>query len=172
MIVPGLLLFLLPLIAGPQLSAQTQPTADLPSIFSSLEGAWEGIGVLFGRPATFELVWEIGATGFVHLSFSIASVEEGGSSIPALSARATYWVEEASVSGVWIDDRPQRLMLDAAVTDSSVVTNWSAEAEDGRTEYLLRSPTSLVVRDFVRVDGANQLFAEATYQRRSVDPRQ
>ena len=152
------------------LDAQQRAPADLPAVFSALEGAWEGSGVLLGRPAVFEMRWEAGRSGFVDLTFSNAWTEEGGSSAPALSARATYFVGAASASGVWIDDRPQRLRLDAVVTDSSVVTNWFAETETGRTEYIVRSPTSVMVRDFVLVEGADRLFAEASYQRAAIGP--
>lgn len=157
-------------VALPGLAAQAPPTAELPPVFMSLEGTWEGEGVLLGRPAVFEMAWELGPSGFVQLSFSNAWVEDGGSSVPVLSARATYLVRGASATGVWIDNRPQRLTLDAVVTDSSVVTHWSAEAEDGRTEYVARSPTSLWVRDFVMSDGEERLFAEATYERRARQP--
>jgi hypothetical protein len=35
----------------------------------------------------------------------------------------------------------------------------------GRTEYVVRPPDSVVVRDFVSVDGSERPFAEATYRR-------
>jgi hypothetical protein len=116
--------------------------------------------------------WETGTSGFIRLSFSNAWVEEGGRVTPVLSARAIYLVDGASASGVWIDDRPQRLRLEATVTDSSVVTNWTAESEQGRTEYIVRSPNSVVVLDFVVVEGADRLFAEAEYHRVSTSPSQ
>lgn len=147
-----------------RLAAQ-QPPAGLHPIFSTLEGSWEGSGVLLGRRAAFEMRWEAGASGFVRLSFSNAWVEEGGSLTPVLSAQATYLVRGVSASGVWIDDRPQRLRLETTVTDTTVVTDWTADSEQGRTEYIVVSPESVVVRDFVVVEGADRLFAEATYHR-------
>lgn len=150
-----------------RLAAQQPPTA-LPPVFSLLEGSWEGSGVLLGRQAAFEMRWEAGTAGFVMLSFSNAWLEDGGATTPVLSARATYLVDGVSASGVWIDDRPQRLRLEAVVTDSSVVTNWVADTERGRTEYIVRGRESVVVRDVVIVEGADRLFAEATYRRASI----
>jgi len=155
--------------ADSRLAAQQTPTGLLP-IFTTLEGSWEGSGVLLGRRAAFEMRWEAAGSGFVRLLFSNAWVEEDGRLTPVLSARATYLVDGASASGVWIDDRPQRLQLEAIVTDSSVVTKWTAASEHGRTEYLVRSPESVVVRDFVVVEGTDRLFAEATYYRVSMSP--
>lgn len=121
--------------------------------------------MLLGRPAVFEMRWTAGTSGFVTLSFSNAWLEEGGGTTPVLSARATYLVDGTRAAGVWIDDRPQQLRLDAVVTDSSVVTTWVADAERGRTEYIVRGPEAVVVRDVVIVEGADRLFAEATYRR-------
>ena len=158
------------LACGTRESPAADQSAGLPPVFSNLEGSWEGTGVLLGRPAAFAMSWEVGTAGFVYLTFSNAWVEEDGTSIPVLSARATYLVSDSSALGVWVDDRPQRLTLDAVVTDSSVVTNWIAEAEEGRTEYVVRASTGLVVRDFVTVDGAERPFAEASYRRSPTDP--
>ncbi len=163
------LLVLLMIVPSHPLPAQQGPPSRPPPVFSGLEGDWEGSGTLLERPAAFEMSWEVGSADFVFLSFSNAWVGEGGETRPVLSARATYFVvSDSSALGVWVDDRPQRLTLDAVVTDSSVVTNWVAEAEKGRTEYLVRSPGVLVVRDYVIVDGADRLFAEASYRRAAI----
>lgn len=137
----------------------------LPLIFSMLEGAWEGSGVLMGRPAAFTMRWEAVGRDFVRLSFSNSWTDDSGNMVPVLSSQATYLLRESAAIGVWIDDRPRRVTLEAAITDSSVVTRWTAPSEQGRTEYLLRSPDTVRVRDFVLVDAAERLFAEATYQR-------
>ena len=50
-------------------------------------------------------------------------------------------------------------------SDSTFVTDWTAEQEQGRTEYLVRSADEVVVRDFVLVDGIMRLFGEAVYRR-------
>ena len=109
--------------------------------------------------------WTSLGGGFVRLSYTNAWVGEDGDTIPVLSAEATYRAQGSTALGVWLDSRPQQLTLNAVLTDSSVVTRWTAAAETGRTEYVLLSPNEAVVRDFVIVDGADQPFGEATYRR-------
>jgi hypothetical protein len=163
----AVLVFTLMASSSPLL-AQTAPDPGLPGVFSALEGSWEGTGTLLERPGVFEMSWESGPEGFVRLSFSNGWVASEGDGTPVLSARATYLVvTDSSALGVWIDDRPQRLTLDAVLTDSTIVTRWAAPAENGRTEYVVRSPASIVVRDYVIVDGADRLFSEAVYKRRT-----
>jgi len=152
---------------GPALAAQEDPASSVPMVFAKLEGRWIGSGVLLGRPAEFTMDWQIGTEGFVRLVFSNAWVGEEGNRTPVLSSEATYLPGESSALGVWLDDRPQRLTLEAALTDSTIMTSWTAEAEEGRTEYVVRSPEEVVVRDIVYVDGSERPFAEAIYRRAS-----
>lgn len=159
-------------LAVPPPSLGAQETSRLPSAFKTLEGAWEGSGVLLDRPAVFRMRWEVLGGGFMHLTFSNSLVNEAGERVPVLSSHAVYYVQGGSASGVWLDDRPQRISLEASVTDSSVVTLWTADAEEGRTEYLIQSPNAVVVRDFVYVNGSGRLFAEATYRRGTANPRE
>ncbi len=154
------------LASTPSLAAQRTPTLSVPSAFSTLQGAWEGSGVLLNRPAEFQMLWEVMGSGFIRLAFSNSWVDDGGQSTPVLSSQAVYYLRGSSAIGVWLDDRPQRLTLEASVTDSSVVTHWTAAAEEGRTEYLIRSLEEVVVRDFVYVNGSERLFAEASFRRR------
>lgn len=114
--------------------------------------------------------WRVEDGGFAHLSFANRWIEANGTITPVLSAHATYWVQGDSAVGVWLDDRPEQLTLRASLTDSSIVTLWAASGERGRTEYLIRSPSLVVVRDFVVVDGAPMPFAEATYGRAADRP--
>jgi hypothetical protein len=111
------------------------------------------------------MLWEIGPDRFVRLGFTNAWVGEDGTRTPVLSSEATYLPDGSSALGVWLDDRPQRLTLHATLTDSTVTTNWTADAEEGKTEYIVRSPEEVVVRDVVYVDGSERLFAEAVYRR-------
>jgi len=157
----------LPVIAWAQTSSAT---SDLPRVFSALEGAWDGTGTLLERAAEFRMEWSVGGGGFVHLSFANAWVGEEGSRTPVLQSEATYLVRGSTAQGVWIDTRPQRIQLAAIVTDSSVVTTWTAEAERGRTEHVVRSPDEVFVRDLVEADGEFRLFAEARYRRRVAPP--
>ena len=149
--------------------AQDAPPTAAPAdaaVFAALEGDWEGTGKLLGRLAAFTMRWEATGDGFVRLSFTNAWVGEDGALTPVLAAEATYRVSGALAVGVWVDSRPQRLTIEAVLTDSSVVSEWTAPAEEGRTEYLVRSPEGIHVRDFVYTDDGERLFAEATYRRR------
>lgn len=133
-------------------------------VFDRLEGRWVGRGTLMGRPAVFEMRWEA-VGGFVRLSFSNGFVGDGGETHPLLSAEATYRAQSDGAVGVWVDTRPQRIRLTATLSDSSVVTDWVADAEAGRTEYIVVGADDVVVRDFVRVDGELRAFGEARYRR-------
>jgi hypothetical protein len=144
-------------------------TSAPPAVLAGLEGEWVGSGVLLGRSGTFRMEWRALEPGFVHLSFSNAWVD-GQDTIPVLTSEATYLVRDRGALGVWIDTRPQQLTLSATLSDTSVVTEWTAPAERGRTEYFVRSPQEVVVRDFVYANGSEQLFGEATYRRRSGAP--
>ena len=158
-----LALFLLTLC--PAVAAQEGLAAGAATVFAKLEGQWVGSGVLLGRQAEFQMRWEVKAEGFVRLIFSNGWISEDGSLTPVLTSEATYLPSGSSALGVWLDDRPQQLTLRATLTDSTVVTNWTADAEEGRTEYVVRSPDEVVVFDIVYVDGAERRFAEATYRR-------
>jgi hypothetical protein len=165
-LVPGLTALVLgPAVARSGPVPQPPSSEQVASAFERLEGEWVGSGTLLGRAAAFEMRWERDASGFVRLSFSNAWVTEDGGVTPVLSARATYLVDGAAAVGVWIDDRPQQIRLDAVVSDSSVITHWVAPSEEGRTEYVVHSPDSVTVRDFVRADDGERLFAEASYRR-------
>lgn len=147
-----------------------QARARLPLAFAQLEGRWEGSGVLLSRPAAFQMRWTVADRGFVLLEFSNSWVGNDGSITPVLTSHAIYYVRDSSAVGVWLDSRPQRIELQATFTDTSVVTNWTAAAEAGRTEYIVRSRDTVIVRDFVSSNGSERLFAEATYRRASGPP--
>jgi len=152
---------------GPAVAAQEDHAPQIATVFAKLEGQWIGSGELLGRPAEFLMRWEIGTEGFVRLVFSNAWVSEDGDRMPVLSSEATYFPGESSALGVWLDNRPQRLTLHAALTDSTLIAEWTADAEEGRTEYVVRSPEEVIVRDIVYVDGSERRFADATYRRAS-----
>ena len=159
------LLALFFVVPGLAAAGQEGDFGEVPVVFQKLEGHWIGSGVLLGRPASFMMHWEIGIDRFVRLGFSNAWLDEDGIRTPVLSSEATYLPSGSTALGVWLDDRPQRLTLQATLTDSTVTTSWKADAEEGRTEYLVRSPEEVVVRDVVYVDGSERLFAEALYRR-------
>ena len=146
-------------------SAQSSGSdAQLPDVFSALDGVWSGTGTLMGRPASFEMEWKTSEGGFVELRFRNFFVDASGILTPVLEARALYRPSGTTAVGVWIDTRPQRLQLESEVSQSAVITNWIAQAERGRTEYRIEDG-GVTVRDYVEVDGEMQLFGEAHYHR-------
>ena len=138
---------------------------DAADVFARLEGRWVGTGALLGRPAEFSMRWTTDEAGFVRLAFRNGWVGEDGGVTPVLAAEALYRPGDSTAVGVWLDDRPQRLRLTATLTDSTVITHWVADAEEGRTEYRVRSADEVVVRDFVQAGDVERLFAEASYRR-------
>lgn len=158
------------LLLGTPLAGQGEQGSGIAPVLEALRGSWEGSGVLMNRPAEFTMRWDVFDDGFARLAFTNSFVNEGGGSTPLMSAQATYLVEEGGAIGVWLDDRPQRLTLEAVLTDSSFVVTWTADAERGRTEYVVRSADTAAVRDFVHGDGQERLFGEATYRRREPGP--
>ena len=157
----ALLLFVVACAPAPAQSPTSPPT-----VFAALEGDWEGTGTLLGRPGAFTMEWRASGEGFFRLRFANAFIEEGGERTPVLRAEAVYLVRDSTAQGVWIDSRPQRITLDAVVSDSSVVTTWAAATERGRTEYLVIGPDEVVVRDFVEAEEGLRPFGEARYRKR------
>lgn len=138
---------------------------SVPAVFAALAGSWEGQGELLGRSAVYEMHWEIGADGFVVLTFSNAWVGPDGGRTPVLASRAVYLPSGSAATGVWVDSRPQRLTLQATLTDTSVVTEWTAAEERGRTEYRVTGQDTAEVLDYVYVEGDERLFGRAVYRR-------
>jgi hypothetical protein len=162
------LILVLALVASvPQAADAESPV--LPAVFTALQGEWVGEGRLLGRPAEFSMRWESSAPGFVHLAFANTWVAEDGTRTPVLSAAAVYYPRGDQATGVWLDNRPQQITLNATLTDSTVTTTWTAESEQGRTKYRILSADSIEVRDFVIVEGTERPFGEAHY-RRAPDP--
>ncbi len=138
--------------------------APVPAVFSALQGEWSGVGTLMGRPASFEMEWKTQDGGFVELHFTNAFVDASGTVTPVLEARAVYRPSGTTAIGVWIDTRAQRIQLESEISQSSVITNWTAATERGRTEYLIEEG-AVIVRDYVEADGEMRLFGEARYRR-------
>ena len=146
-------------------SAQsTGPDAQVPEVFSELNGTWSGVGTLMGRSADFEMEWKTLDGGFVELHFRNAFVDASGTVTPVLEARAVYRPSGTTAIGVWIDTRAQRFQLEAEISESAVITNWTAATERGRTEYRIEEG-GVTVRDYVEADGEMRLFGEARYTR-------
>lgn len=154
------------LLIGPMpTTAQAADGGPPPDVFDALEGEWAGTGELMGRAAAFAMTWETLGGPFVGLHFSNSFAAADGRAIPVLEAHALYRFDGEAGMGAWLDDRPQQITIRALATDSSVVSQWVADSEEGRTEYVVRSPDEVVVRDWVYTDDGERLFAEATYRR-------
>ena len=134
-------------------------------VFERLMGAWEGDGQLFGQPASFSMRWEWTLDRrFVELSFENRLIQPDGSGRTVLRARAFYTATEP-LRGAWFDTRGEILELSAAATDSTLVAEWSAESETGRTTYRILEPDLLEVRDEVLGDDGLRVFGVASYRR-------
>lgn len=135
--------------------------------FEMLEGDWGGDGTLFGRPARFSMTWTAMGDGRYRLDFTNGMIDEAGRVTPVLSAVAIYSPRaDGTATAEWTDDRPQEITILAQVSDSVVVSDWTAPAESGRTEYRVALDGTVRVRDWVRSDGALRPFGEAVYRRR------
>ena len=157
---PLLALLLVPAL----LSAGRAPD---PGMIDRLIGAWEGEGELFGRPATFSMTWSrpLGEP-FARLEFENRLIQADGTATPVLSAIAFYRAAGGDrLEGTWYDSRGEVLELRAVATDSTLVTDWTAAGERGRTTYRLTGPDRVEVRDEVRQGEAWRAFGRATYRR-------
>ncbi len=150
--------------AGPASAQPEDAGSRVPAVFSVLQGTWSGTGTLMGRPASFEMQWKTLDGGFVELHFTNAFVDASGAVTPVLEARALYRPSGTTAIGVWIDTRPQRVQLESEISQSAVITNWTAATERGRTEYRIEEG-GVTVRDYVEADGEMRLFGEARYTR-------
>ena len=154
----GLAIWGLLLVWSP-LAAQ-EPAA----IFERLGGEWRGEGTLLGRAARFEMRWE-SRGALTVLAFENAFVDSSGRSTPVLSAAAVYRTSPQSPEAVWLDTRGVRIEIRWTATDSTLVANWSAPEETGRTTYRLTASQEIEVVDEVESDGALRAFATARYRR-------
>lgn len=142
----------------------------VPEVIPHLIGEWEGKGELFGQPATFSMAWEWELDQrFVRLTFENRLVENGQART-VLQAVAHYRVTESdSLYGNWFDTRGEILELKATATDSTLVTQWFTETEQGRTTYRVVGEDSLEVVDEVLGSDGWRPFGKASYRRTESD---
>ncbi len=154
------------------LSPQQLDSPQPPLVIANLIGNWEGEGKLFGQPAEFSMSWswELDRR-FVRLNFENGLVSDGQIQ-PVLKAIAFYRVAESGeLTGHWFDSRGQTLRLEPAAGDSTLITHWFAESEQGRTTYRIRGPDSVEVTDEVMADGQWRPFGAASYRRSATAAR-
>lgn len=150
-----------PFFPSAPLTAQT--TAP---VFDRLVGDWRGEGMLMGQPAQFTMSWTRHG-GFVVLTFSNAVVDSAGQVTPVLEAAAVYRAAYDSPEAVWLDSRGVRVEIEWAATDSTLVADWSAPTEAGRTTYRVVADDAIAVTDEVRTDEGWRTFGTARYRRGS-----
>jgi hypothetical protein len=151
----------LSLVMSPVLSAQ-----DAPAAFAALSGDWVGEGSMFSRPARFTMRWRAQG-GFAVLEFTNGFVDSLGEVTPALRSAAVYRTDPARPEGVWLDSRGVRIELMWEASDSTLVVNWAAPTESGRTTYRADATGEVHVVDEVRSGGTWRTFAMAAYRRRA-----
>ena len=150
-----------PRLAAPSAAAVPE------GVFALLTGNWTGEGTLFGRPARFTMSWAPGGNGTHRLDFSNGLVDATGTVTPVLDAVAVYTPgPDGGATARWTDSRPQEISIVAEVGDSVVVSDWTAPAESGRTEYRVAADGTVRVRDWVRGGDGLRPFGDAVYRRR------
>lgn len=147
------------LLVPSSLTAQT--TAP---VFDRLAGEWQGEGTLMGRSAEFTLTWTLRGE-LATLVFSNAFADSTGALTPVLEAVAAYRTVQETPEAVWLDSRGVRIEIDWQATDSTLVADWSAPTESGRTTYRVVDPDAVEVTDEVRTDDGWRTFATARYRR-------
>ncbi|MCK5439936.1 MAG: hypothetical protein KAI97_08325 [Gemmatimonadetes bacterium] len=159
----GLLPLLLP-------SDVSRPVPAVPDVIPQLIGQWEGEGELFGQPATFSMVWEWELDQrFVRLTFENRLIENGQPRT-VLRAIAHYRVTDSDqLHGTWFDTRGEILELKATATDSTLVTHWFGETEQGRTTYHMTGEDTVEVHDDVLGNEGWRPFGKASYRQAEGD---
>jgi hypothetical protein len=156
-------------IAALLLARSTLAAQETGEIFERLAGEWHGEGTLMGRAARFEMGWEPRG-GLAVLTFENGFADPDGQPIPVLQAAAVYRTSRESPEAVWLDSRGARIEIRWTATDSTLVANWSAPREVGRTTYRMISSEEIEVVDEVASDGTLRPFATARYRRAAALP--
>lgn len=147
-------------VAPSSLAAQT-----VAPVFDRLAGQWQGEGTLMGRSAEFAMTWTPHGE-LASLVFSNAFPDSTGALTPVLDAVAAYRTAAETPQAVWLDSRGVRIEIEwRATDDSTLVADWAAPKESGRTTYRVIGPDAVEVTDEVRTDDGWRTFATARYRR-------
>lgn len=134
-------------------------------VFDRLAGEWRGEGTLMGRSAEFTMTWTPHGE-LATLVFSNAFPDSTGALTPVLEAVAAYRTVRETPEAVWLDSRGVRIEIAwQATDDSTLVADWSAPNESGRTSYRVVGPDAVEVTDEVLTDEGWRIFATARYRR-------
>ena len=140
------------------------------AVFQRLAGEWRGEGTLMDRSARFDMRWDLRGR-FAMLTFANAFVDATGRTTPVLESAAIYRTSSDAPEAVWLDSRGERIEITWMATDSTLIADWTAPTEAGRTTYRIVSAEGLEVVDEVMRDGSLVTFATARYERATGDPR-
>lgn len=161
----------LAVIAAAPFFLSTPVTAQTTApVFDRLVGDWRGEGMLMGQTAQFTMSWTRHG-GLAVLTFSNAVADSAGQVTPVLEAAAVYRTAYASPEAVWLDSRGVRVEIQWAATDSTLVADWSAPNEAGRTTYRVVADDAIEVTDEVRTDEGWRTFGTARYRPGSAPSR-
>lgn len=156
--IPLAVLALVAALVPASIMAQTAP------VFDRLAGEWQGEGTLMGRSAEFRMRWTPHGE-LATLVFGNAFRDSTGAVTPVLAAVAAYRTVSEAPKAVWLDSRGVRIEIDWQATDSTLVADWSAPSESGRTTYHVIGPDAVDVTDEVRTEDGWRTFATARYRR-------
>lgn len=157
-------------LAGLSLAeAQQAPTSLTAPPVAALLGEWQGTGTLLGQPAEFTMAWERRLGGrFLHLRFANAQIVNGARR-PIIEAEAFYRaVGPTELAGAWFDSRGAVLDLSGTVTDTSLVVEWVAPTERGRTVYRIVSDSLVETTDYVYGTDGPRVFGRGALRRSGI----
>lgn len=155
----------LALVLASVLAASSLAAQAAAPVFDRLAGQWQGEGTLMGRSAEFAMTWTTHGE-LATLAFSNAFSDSTGALTPVLDAVAAYRTVSETPEAVWLDSRGVRIEIEWRATgDSTLVADWSAPNESGRTTYRMVGLDAVEVTDEVRTDDGWRTFATARYRR-------
>ena len=122
-----------------------------------LHGTWEGSGRTSGMASSVRFTWGP-ALGGRYTSLQIHNRMTGENAQEYLFEGIAYYqqsgeLNEAVLTGVWVDSQGDILSLRATVDDRTLVAHWGIEGnKQGRSEYRLLPDGALEAVDSIRTE--------------------
>ncbi|MEQ9232180.1 MAG: hypothetical protein RIF46_15965 [Cyclobacteriaceae bacterium] len=133
------------------------------TVLSKMEGNWNGQGMLFNKPASFQMKWE---TAINNSFYRLLFKNQIDGSNQVFSAEAMYRIEDdASATGWWFDIRKYFLSITSTMDQDQLTSIWQNSSEKGKTVYQLTSESTMVVTDFVWKNDQWVQFGNVEYNR-------
>ncbi len=151
-----------------QAQQKAQQTSD--TFLNRLNGAWEGEGQAFGRPARLQLKWEW-VLGNKFLRLSLRNEMQGANGESQVFEGHAYY-QPSKTGGTyearWFDTRGVTFPIRGHTEGDALIALWgSPETEQGKSIYRLVEPGKLEVVDSVQQkDGAWREFGKFVLKRR------